>query len=110
MIDPMIGHVTLAIYAVLLAVGGVIGFVRKRSHASLISGVLSAIFAMVALALALLKYRAGLLLGAILAMCLFVVFGYRYAIRNRKFMPSGMLAVISLIVLAVLMLATDWTS
>ena len=30
----------------------------------------------------------------LLAMTLFVVFGYRYAIGNRKFMPSGMLAIV----------------
>ena len=35
-----------------------------------------------------------------LAITLFVLFGYRYAIRNRtKFMPNGMLAVVSVVVL-----------
>ena len=109
MIDPLIGHVTLGVYAVLLAVGGVMGFVKARSHASLISGILSAIAAVVALVLARLGNRLGLPLGALLAMVLFVLFGYRYALRNRKFMPSGMLAAVSLVVLAVLMLASDWT-
>jgi uncharacterized membrane protein (UPF0136 family) len=110
MIDPMIGHVTLAIYAALLAVGGVMGFVKARSHASLVSGLLSAGFALVALGLALAKYRWGLPLGSALAVVLFVLFGYRYALRSRRFMPSGLLAVVSLVVLAVLMLASDWTS
>lgn len=31
MLSPLVGHITLAIYAVLLAVGGVMGFVRART-------------------------------------------------------------------------------
>jgi uncharacterized membrane protein (UPF0136 family) len=106
----MVAHITLGIYAVLLAVGGVLGFTRARSHASLISGLLSAVFAVVALALSLwVRYNWGIILGSVLALVLFVLFGYRYALRNRKFMPSGLLAVVSLVVLAVLMLNADWT-
>lgn len=108
MINPLIGHVTLGIYAVLLAVGGVMGFVKARSHASLISGLLSAVFAVVALVLSVQKNAFGVPLGMTLAIVLFVLFGYRYAIRNRNFMPSGMLAVVSLVVLAVMILASDW--
>ncbi|MCA1686570.1 MAG: TMEM14 family protein [Planctomycetia bacterium] len=107
---PQIGQVILGIYAVLLAVGGVMGFVKARSHASLISGVLSAVFAVVALALMLMKnHNLGATLGAILAVVLFVLFGYRYAIHNRRFMPSGMLALVSLAVLAAMLLTADWT-
>ncbi|MBV8558155.1 MAG: hypothetical protein JO116_21665, partial [Planctomycetaceae bacterium] len=35
MLDPIVGHVTLGIYAVLLAVGGIMGFVKAQSRASL---------------------------------------------------------------------------
>ena len=108
MLNPWIGHITLGIYAILLAVGGVIGFVKARSHASLVSGLLSAVAAVVALVLAYLKNPFGIPLGALLATVLFVLFGYRYAIRNRKFMPSGMLAVLSLIVLGVMIFVSDW--
>jgi len=45
----------------------------------------------------------------ILAISLFILFGYRYAVKTRKFMPSGLLAVVSLIVLAVMVLIMDWT-
>jgi len=110
LIDPMIAHVTLGIYAALLAVGGVMGFVKARSHASLISGLLSAVFAVVALALSALKNPLGIPLGVLLAITLFVLFGYRYALRARRFMPSGLLAVVSLVVLAVLLLAADWVA
>src|SRR5437660_988053 len=106
----MIGNITLGIYAVLLAAGGVMGFVKARSRASLISGLLSAAFAVVALALSLVgNRRIGTALGSVLAISLFVLFAYRYSIRNRKFMPSGLLAVLSLVVLTVLILAADWS-
>ena len=106
--DPIVAHVTLGIYAALLAVGGVMGFVKARSHASLISGLLSAVFAVAALALSAMGNRFGIPLGVTLAVVLFVLFGYRYAIRNKVFMPSGLLAVVSMVVLAVLLLAADW--
>lgn len=109
MIPQVVGHITLGIYAILLGVGGVMGFVRARSHASLVSGLLSAVFAVVALGLAIMKNRFGFPLGALLSIVLFVLFGYRYAIRNKKFMPSGLLAVVSLIVMLVMMIVADWT-
>jgi uncharacterized membrane protein (UPF0136 family) len=107
---PWIGHLTLGIYAVLLAVGGVMGFVKARSKASLISGVISAIAAVVALVLARVGYESfGLYLGVTLSIVLFITFGYRWSLR-RKFMPSGMLAIVSLVVLGVLIITSDWGS
>ena len=110
MLSPTVGHVTLGIYAALLAVGGILGFVKARSQASLISGLISAVAALVALVLAALRYPLGFPLGMTLAIVLFCLFGYRYALRARKFMPSGLLAVISLAVLAVMILVMDWTT
>lgn len=102
-------HVILVLYALLLGVGGVYGFVKARSHASLISGLLSAVAAVAAAGLSLVGYTWGTYLGATLAIVLFILFGYRYAIRNKKFMPSGVLAVVSLVVLLLLLLVADWT-
>lgn len=108
MIHPLIAQITLAFYAILLGVGGVMGFVKARSHPSLISGLLSAFFAVVALGLSLARNPLGIPLGMLLAITLFILFGYRYALRNRTFMPNGMLAVVSLVVLSVMILARDW--
>jgi uncharacterized membrane protein (UPF0136 family) len=109
MLSPIVGHITLGIYAVLLAVGGVIGFVRARSRPSLIAGVGSAVGALVAMGLAIMKSRFGFPLGFTLALLLFVFFGYRYALRAHKFMPSGLMAVISLIVVGVMAVVMDWS-
>jgi uncharacterized membrane protein (UPF0136 family) len=109
MISPLVGHITLGIYAVLLAVGGIMGFVKARSRPSLIAGLASAVAALVALWLSRLGYSFGIPLGMTLATVLFVFFGYRYAVRNRRFMPNGMMAVVSLIVLGVMFMLLDWT-
>jgi uncharacterized membrane protein (UPF0136 family) len=109
MLSPLVGHATLAVYALLLAVGGVIGFVKARSRPSLIAGIASAIAALAALGLALTGSRFGVPLGMTLAVILFVFFGYRYALRSHKFMPSGLMAVVSLVVLGVLILVMDWS-
>jgi uncharacterized membrane protein (UPF0136 family) len=109
MISPLVGHITLGIYAVLLAVGGLIGYLKAGSRASLIAGSISALFALVALGLSVANNRLGVPLGMLLSIGLFVLFGYRYAVKTRKFMPSGLLAIASLIVLAVMFLVIDWT-
>jgi Transmembrane proteins 14C len=46
--------------------------------------------------------------GHRLAVVLFVMMGYRYATKGRKFMPSGLLALDSLVVLGVMILVMDW--
>src|SRR6516165_8322741 len=101
MISPIVGQITLGIYAALLAVGGVIGFVKAGSRPSLIAGLISAVAALLALGLSIGNNRWGVPLGLILSIALFVLFGYRYAVKTRKFMPSGLLAVASLFVLAI---------
>jgi uncharacterized membrane protein (UPF0136 family) len=109
MISPIVAQVTLAIYGVLLAVGGLIGYFKAGSRPSLIAGMLSAVAAFAALGLSVGRSQLGVGLGSLLSIVLFVLFGYRYAIKTGKFMPSGMLAVISLVVLGVMILTFDWS-
>jgi uncharacterized membrane protein (UPF0136 family) len=109
MISALAGHITLGIYAVLLAAGGIMGFVKARSRPSLIAGLASSAAAFVALWLSTLGNRFVIPLGMTLACFLFVFFGYRYALRNRLFMPNGMMAVVSLVVLGVMLMMLDWT-
>jgi uncharacterized membrane protein (UPF0136 family) len=109
MISPIVGQVTLAIYGVLLAVGGLIGYFKAGSRPSLVAGMLSAVAAFAALGLSVGRGQLGTALGSLLAIVLFVLFGYRYAVKTGKFMPSGLLAVISLVVLGVMILTFDWS-
>jgi uncharacterized membrane protein (UPF0136 family) len=101
----LVGQVTLGIYALLLAVGGLIGYLKAGSRPSLIAGSLSAVAALAALGLLIANSRLGIPLGMLLSSALFILFGYRYAVKMRKFMPSGLLAVTSLVVLAVMIVA-----
>jgi uncharacterized membrane protein (UPF0136 family) len=104
MLNPIVGHIALGIYAVLLAVGGVMGFVKARSRPSLIAGLVSAVAALAALGLALRGASFGFPLGLLLSTVLFVFFGYRYANRNRKFMPAGLMTIVSLVVTVIMVL------
>jgi uncharacterized membrane protein (UPF0136 family) len=104
-----VGQITLGIYAVLLAVGGLIGYLKAGSRASLIAGSISALVAIAAVGLSFKSPSWGVPLGLILSISLFLLFGYRYAVKTRKFMPSGLLAVASLVVLAVMLMIMNGT-
>lgn len=100
--NPRVGLVVLIIYAVLLIVGGVIGFVKARSRPSLIAGTVSGVIAIGCAALSGIYDAAiGFSLALALAIVLFLFFGYR-AVSARKFMPAGMLAILSVLVIAVM--------
>jgi uncharacterized membrane protein (UPF0136 family) len=101
--NPRVGLVVLIIYAVLLIVGGIIGFIKGRSRPSLIAGILSGLVAVGAIfwIAATNNEQGGYALGLLLSIVLFLFFGYRAAI-TRRFMPAGMLAVASAVVMAIM--------
>src|SRR5271166_6696996 len=51
--SPLVAPITLGIYTVLLGVGGLIGYLKAGSRASLIAGSISALVAVAALALSI---------------------------------------------------------
>ncbi|HEV3121929.1 MAG TPA: TMEM14 family protein [Isosphaeraceae bacterium] len=99
--DPIVGQVTLGVFAALLAVGGTLGYVKARSRPSLFAGFTSAILAIGCDLLIASHPALGLGLGALLAALLVALFSARYA-KSRKFMPSGMMGAVSVVVLAIL--------
>lgn len=86
------------VYVALLLVGGVIGFVKAGSKISLIASVASAIPLALTAAGILSWVVAPVVLGLLV-----VQFIIRLA-KTRKFMPSGMLLVITLLTLAAVIL------
>ena len=104
MISLLAGQVTLSIYAVLLAVGGYIGYSKAGSKPSLIAGLASAAAAILALGLSFQNAKWGMGLGFLLALLLTFFFGHRFAVKTQKFMPAGLLALVSLVVLGIAIL------
>jgi uncharacterized membrane protein (UPF0136 family) len=88
-------------YIVLLLVGGLIGFFKAKSKVSLIT---SAVFAAV-LVLAVLPGVFQPAFARILALLL-VVFAIRLA-KTKKFMPSGLMLVVTMAALALLNIFTN---
>ena len=92
------------IYGVIMILGGIMGFVKVGSKASLISGV--------GMGLALLASGFGgwrgsadsLLVALVIAALLMVIFAIRY-VKTRRFMPGGMLAILSLVAVVIFGLA-----
>src|SRR5262245_58953614 len=82
-------------YIILLVIGGLIGFFKAKSQVSLIMSVaFAAALALCAAGIIFQPYVADILLAALL-----VVFAMR-VVKTKKFMPAGMMLVITLVALA----------
>jgi uncharacterized membrane protein (UPF0136 family) len=97
--ETMNPHTVLWIYIVLLLVGGLIGFLKAGSKVSLItSAVSAAALVLTAIPGLLAKGLASGAADAIMA-ALLVVFAIRLG-KTKKFMPSGLMLVITILALA----------
>ena len=86
------------IYAVLVVVGGVFGFVKAASRPSLIGGGAGGLALLIA-AWGLGRHQSwGLPVALALTLALLVFFVLRF-VRTRAFMPGGLMAVLSLLAL-----------
>lgn len=86
------------VYALLVMVGGVFGFVRAGSRPSLIAGVLGGL-ALLTAGWGIDRGQVwGLPMALVLILGLLVFFTARY-VRTRAFMPGGLMAALSLLAL-----------
>jgi uncharacterized membrane protein (UPF0136 family) len=88
----------LWIYIILLLVGGLFGYFKGKSQISLITSA-SAAAILVLAAIPLFRPSMATLLADIVMAALLVVFAVRLA-KTKKFMPSGMLLVVTAAALA----------
>ncbi len=102
--SPMasVAKFSLLILALLVCVGGVIGYKKAGSKASLIMGTASAALLAVAFVIATQAPSTGLLVGLVISLMLSAVFGVRLK-KTGKFMPAGLLLALCLVELAVLL-------
>ncbi|MEK0178608.1 MULTISPECIES: TMEM14 family protein [Microcoleus] len=82
-------------YGTLTLIGGIMGYVKAKSQASLISGLVSGSLLILAGIAQLMGQSWGLILAAAISAVLVVVFILRL-VKTRKFMPAGMLILASL--------------
>ena len=87
---------SIPVYALLVLVGGVMGYLKAKSKVSLFSGIGSGIVLLVAWLLCRQIPIAGLGLAAVIGLVLFVVFVTRF-LHTRTFMPAGLMMGFSLV-------------
>jgi uncharacterized membrane protein (UPF0136 family) len=92
-------HTVLWIYILLLLAGGLIGFLKAGSKVSLISSAVAAALLIVTTIHGLLAGRLAAGLADAVMAALLVVFAIRLA-KTKKFMPSGMMLIITAVALA----------
>lgn len=91
----MTPNTVLWVYIVLLVAGGVMGLVKAGSKASLIaSSIFAAILALCATGVIGWAHAADVVLAFLL-----VFFGMKFA-KGKKFMPSGMMCILTVVTLA----------
>ena len=83
---------SVLVLAVLVLVGGIIGFKKANSKASLIAGIASSIMLGICFGLTLAFPLIGLIAAFVVSLCLDVVFGIRLH-KTKKFMPAGMMLI-----------------
>jgi len=99
-IAPPLAMIALWIYVTLLLAGGLVGFIKAGSKISLVTSALSAAL----LALCATGVLHPFWIADVIVGLLAVVFCGRY-LKSSKFMPSGLILLFSVVVLAVLLVA-----
>lgn len=93
------------VFAALVQIGGVIGFVKAKSKASLIAGLISGAVLDVAAVLTMLGHTlAGLIVGLIITVLLLGRFAPAF-FKTKKFMPAGLIFILGIISLAISIVA-----
>ena len=95
--------ISLLVYGIIAIVGGVIGFVKSQSKASLISGSISGVGLLISGAAAAQNLEWGKITGMAIASLLVIVFIVRL-IKTKKFMPAGLMILGGVITLGVAIL------
>jgi uncharacterized membrane protein (UPF0136 family) len=97
-------QVALLLYAIIIAAGGVMGYVSAQSMVSLVNGLVAAVILLIGLAVSFKNPTAGFGLSAVVALALAVFFAYRF-FTTGKWMPGGVTMILSAVAFVVMLLA-----
>lgn len=86
----------LIFFGIVTVAGGVMGFLKAKSKASLIAGSISGVLLLAAGLLARQGDKKGLILGLVVAIALLGRFGVVFA-KTRAMVPAGIMALLSVI-------------
>lgn len=87
-------QISLLSFGILVSIGGIFGFLKAKSKASLIAGLVSGALLIFAYSVSNRNPKNGFLFGGIICSLLMIVFAIRVA-KTKKFMPSGMLLILT---------------
>jgi uncharacterized membrane protein (UPF0136 family) len=96
------GYVVL-FYGLIVFLGGLMGYVKAQSMVSLGTGLFFSAALFLSAAAIFKNYAAGQLGAILLSIVLGLLFLYRFW-ATEKFMPSGMMALISILILSILLI------
>jgi len=97
------GIVAIISYGVLAIGGGIMGYVKSQSQASLISGIVSGVLLLIAGGVQLAGQDWGKFLGIAIAAALVLVFIIRL-VKTKKFMPAGLMIMAGIATLGTVLL------
>jgi len=95
-------QMAILIYALIIAAGGVMGYVSAKSTASLMSGLGSGALLLIAFALSFRNPKTGFALTALVALALGIFFLIRF-LKTGKWMPAGVSVILSAIMLVLML-------
>lgn len=80
---------SILVLSMIILAGGIMGFKKANSKASLIAGIISSVLLDICFAVTFVSLQGGFIAAIVVAGLLEVVFVRRF-IKNPKFMPAGM--------------------
>lgn len=98
-----LASVSLLVFSILVSLGGVFGFLKAKSKASLIAGLVSGGLLITCYSISRRNPESGFTCACVVVGLLIVVFGMRLW-KTKKFMPSGLLLILSILQEAVLVI------
>ena len=97
--DPLSQTISL-IYAIILILGGIMGYIKAHSVISLLTGFISGVLVFISCKLGKNNPKAAYLYISSISLILAGFFSYRYSLTH-TFMPAGLMVLLSTITLVV---------